>query len=96
VNSKGEVAVGAKTLDVASVPFTFRYPVSFQEATHASVRAAHAVALVGVPGKDSHIAVRLNGETTMSLDALQAQALDSLTTRPYSPSVRQSAGCLSQ
>jgi hypothetical protein len=74
VNDKGQVAVGAKTLDVASIPFTLRYPVAFQEATDASVRAAHAVAIVGVPGEDSYIAVHLNGETTMSLDALAAQA----------------------
>ena len=74
VNSKGEVSVGAKTLHVASIPFTFRYPASLQEATDTSLRAAHAVALVGVPGEDSYIAVHLNGETTMSLDALEAQA----------------------
>jgi hypothetical protein len=74
VNNRGQVAVGAKTLDVASIPFTFRYPVSFQEATDSSVKAAHALALVGVPGEDSYIAVHLNGEGTMSLDALEAQA----------------------
>jgi hypothetical protein len=74
VNNKGQVAVGAKTLDVASIPFTLRYPVSFQEATDASVKAAHAVAIVGVPEEDSYIAVHLNGEGTMSLDTLEAQA----------------------
>jgi hypothetical protein len=74
VNNKGQVAVGAKTLDVAAIPFTVRYPVSLQEATDASLKAAHAVALVGVPGEDTYIAVHLNGETTMSLDALEAQA----------------------
>ncbi|HEY4896407.1 MAG TPA: hypothetical protein VII01_09990 [Solirubrobacteraceae bacterium] len=74
VNSKGQVAVGPKTLRVGSLPFTFRYPASLQEATEASLQAAHAVALVGVPGENSYIAVHLNGETAMSLDALEAQA----------------------
>ena len=66
--------MGAKTLNVASFPFTFRYPTSFQEATDSSVKTAHAVALVGIPGEDSYIAVHLNGKGVMSLDALEAQA----------------------
>ena len=66
--------MGAKTLDVASIPFTFRYPTAFQEATDSSVKAAHAVAVVGVPGEDTYIAVHLNGKGVMSLDALEAQA----------------------
>ncbi len=70
--------MGANKLDVAAVPFTFRYPVSFQEATDASVRAAHSVAVVGIPGEDSYIAVHLNGDTPMSLDALEAQAREAL------------------
>jgi hypothetical protein len=74
VNNKGQVAVGAKTLDVASLPFTLRYPVSFQEATDASVKATHSVAVVGVPEEDSYIAVHLNGNSPMSLDALESQA----------------------
>jgi hypothetical protein len=74
VNDKGQVAVGAKTLDIPSIPFTFRYPVAFQEATDASVTVAHAVAVVGVPGEDTYIAVHLNGKTAMSIDALEAQA----------------------
>ena len=66
--------VGPKTLRVSSIPFTFRYPVSLREATDTSLQSAHAVALVGVPGEDSYIAVHLNSKTTMSLDALEAQA----------------------
>jgi hypothetical protein len=78
VNNRGQVAVGANTLDVASLPFTFRYPVSFQEATDASVRATQSVAVVGIPGEDSYIAVHLNGNTPMSLGALEAQARQAL------------------
>jgi hypothetical protein len=78
VNDKGQVAVGAKTLTVASLPFTFRYPVSFQEATDASVEATHSVAVVGIPGEDSYIAVHLNGNTPMPLDVLEAQAHQAL------------------
>ncbi|HYM53976.1 MAG TPA: hypothetical protein VES97_01330, partial [Solirubrobacteraceae bacterium] len=74
VNDKGEVAVGAKTLDVASLPFTLHYPASFQEATDASLKATHSLAVVGLPGEDSYVAIRLNGDTAMSLDALAAQA----------------------
>ncbi len=74
VNDKGQVAVGEKTLDVATLPFTFSYPGSFQEATDASAKATHSVAVVGIPGEDSYIAVHHNGSAPMSLDALEAQA----------------------
>lgn len=80
VNDKGQVAVGDKTLDVASLPFTFSYPGSFQEATDASVEATHSVAVVGVPSEDTYIAVHHNGSAPMSLDALEAQAHRALGT----------------
>jgi hypothetical protein len=80
VNDKGQVAVGEKTLDVASLPFTFSYPGSFQEATDASVKATHSVAVVGIPSEDSYIAVHHNGSAPMSLDALEAQAHRALGT----------------
>lgn len=80
VDNKGNVTVGAKTLNVAALPFTLRYPGSFQEATDASVAGAHSVALVGVPGEDSYIAIHLNGKTAMSLDSLEAQARSALGT----------------
>lgn len=78
VNDKGQVAVGEKTLDVAALPFTFRYPGAFQEATDASVEATHSVAVVGIPGEDSYIAVHHNGSVPMTLDALEAQARTAL------------------
>ena len=74
VNDKGQVAVGEKTLDVASLPFTFSYPGSFQEATDASAGATHSVVVVGIPSEDSYIAVHHNGSAPMSLGALEAQA----------------------
>jgi len=78
INDKGRVAVGEKTLEVASVPFTFSYPGSFQEATDASAKATHSVAVVGIPSEDSYIAVHHNGSAPMSLGALEAQALGAL------------------
>jgi len=92
VDDRGQVAVGAKTLDVASIPFTLRYPVSFQEATDASTKAAHAVALVGVPGQDTYVAVHLNGETALSLDALEAQAHSALGANVVSTARASHAG----
>jgi hypothetical protein len=92
VNNKGQVAVGAKTLDVPSLPFTFRYPVDFQEATDASLNATHSVAVVGIPGEDSYIAVHLNGRTPMSLDALQAQARGGLGATVISTARESHAG----
>jgi hypothetical protein len=92
VNNKGQLAVGAKTLDVASLPFTFRYPVSFQEATDASVKATHSVAVVGIPGEDSYIAVHLNGNTPMSVDVLEAQARQALGAAVISTARESHAG----
>lgn len=92
VNNRGQVAVGSKTLDVASIPFTLRYPVSFQEATDASLKEAHAVGLVGIPGEDTYIAVHLNGDTTMSLDALETQARRALGTSVVSTTRVSHAG----
>jgi hypothetical protein len=80
VNDKGQVAVGEKTLDVASLPFTLRYPGAFQEATDASAKAAHSVAVVGIPSEDSYIAVHKNGSVPMTLEALEAQARRALGT----------------
>jgi hypothetical protein len=80
VNDKGQVAVGEKTLDVASLPFTLRYPGSFQEATGASAAATHSVAVVGIPGEDSYIAVHKNGSAPMTASALEAQARKALGT----------------
>ncbi|HEX7610746.1 MAG TPA: hypothetical protein VF380_08740, partial [Solirubrobacteraceae bacterium] len=80
VNDKGQVAVGEKTLDVATLPFTLRYPGAFQEATDTSAKAAHSVAVVGIPGEDTYIAVHKNGSVPMTLAALEAQARTALGT----------------
>lgn len=92
VNDKGQVAVGAKTLTIASLPFTFRYPVSFQEATDASVEATHSVAVVGIPGEDSYIAVHLNGSTPLPLNSLEAQAHQALGANVISTARESHAG----
>lgn len=73
VDTKGNIAVDHKTLDVTGVPFTFQYPVDYQEATDASLRSINALAVVG-PAADSYIAVRRNGRVTLSVKALEAQA----------------------
>lgn len=80
VDNKGNVTVGAKTLSTPALPFTLRYPGSFQEATNATVAETHSVALVGIPGEDSYIAIYLNGKTRMSLDSLEAEARRALGT----------------
>lgn len=73
VDTKGKIAVGHKTLSVSGVPFTFEYPVDFQEATDESAKSINAVAVVG-PEANSYIAVRHNGDQPMSPGALERQA----------------------
>ncbi len=73
VDSTGGVSVNDKTLDIAEIPFTLRYPVAFREATDASLKEINALAVVG-PSPDSYVAVRRNGTEAMSLSALEAQA----------------------
>jgi hypothetical protein len=94
VDTNLNMTVGAKTLDIATLPFTFHYPGSFQEATEASVQATHSVAVVGVPREDSYIAVHLNGDTPLSLKELEAQAKRALGSNVISTARETHAGIL--
>ncbi len=91
VDTKGGIAVGHKTMRATGVPFTFRYPVEFREATDASVAAANALEVVG-PDADSYLAVRRNGDTEMSVAALERQARRTLGDAVLSTARERHAG----
>jgi hypothetical protein len=78
VDEKG-VSVNSKTYDVAALPFTFKYPVDFQEGTDASIRGFRfARGLVGLQGTESYILVLRNDSSReKTIAELQREAATS-------------------
>ena len=77
---------------VASLPFTLRYPNTFQVADATSLKRTSAVAIVGVPGEGTFIAVRANGATPLSTKALTLQARRGLGTKGVTIRVERHSG----